>query len=311
MYKKTLVLIQNIFNKTVDYPVSSLVIFRLIFGFYLLHYYVMTLPFAHEIYSDVGVISDVSLNWTYGIFPNILNLFDSPLAITLVFSLGIILSLALLLGIFPRISSLSLWYLQTALYNRNVLTDEPSMAYTGLLLITLALLPRTDSLISYLNSLKDYSGRVIKIPYLVFFAPIFVFALTFTISGIDKIIAVSWLNGNALLMLLNLELARENIITTFLLNHPTLTSILSHVALLSQIISLPLFLIGLYKVVLYTQLVAFIFAFLALILNQVTLGIIMFLLFFIMQNNDLKYLIYENQKISRFIRWVLFNVRKI
>jgi predicted DCC family thiol-disulfide oxidoreductase YuxK len=280
MPKKIITLIKEKLIGIVEYPVSTFVIFRAFFGFYLLFYYLKSWPYAVELYSNIGI---TDLNWTYGIFPSVLNLFDSPLAITVIFALGTIFSTSFLLGIYPRISSLCLWYLQTCLYNRNVLADEPSQAYIGLLLITFALIPRTETIFSYFKNINLSNQKELLIPYFVFFGPIAVFAITFTISALDKATSSSWLNGNALNLLLNLEVAKPSFLLVYLYNHHQLTTWLSYSALASQFICLPLFISGFYRIALYIQFFAFCFAFMTLDINQVTIGMLLFFTFFLLQ----------------------------
>ena len=144
--------------------------------------------------------------------------------------LGILLSC----GVFPRLTPLLIWYIQTSLYNRNNLTDDPSQAFVGLLLLTLALIPSQPKLLT--RSKKD-----IEIPFFVFFGPIFVFCVAFTVSAIDKITSVSWGNGTAFWQMLHLGIARHIDLVEWLIVHQNITHIVSYVAVLTQFVCLPFF----------------------------------------------------------------------
>ena len=60
------------------YPAYQYSLFRIIFGSYLLLHFLFLLPAAPDIWSSVGILADPALNFTFGTFPNLLNVLDSP-----------------------------------------------------------------------------------------------------------------------------------------------------------------------------------------------------------------------------------------
>ena len=278
------IFIQNLLSKTFSYRTIPFIIFRVLFGMYLFFYYLTTLPYGSELYSNQGMLPEAGLNWTHGFFPNILNVYDTPLIITILFVVGSIVSLLFTGGILPRAFAVILWYIQTCLYNRNVLTDEPSQAYIGLLLVTFALLPKIESIAYLFRKEHWHTQAKILIPYFVYMVPVFIFGITFTLSAYDKLLSSSWENGNALMLLLTMEIAKPSVLLSFLKSHTSITSILSYLALFSQFICLPLVISGFYRIAIGIQVVAFSFAFLVLDINQVTLGMLLFLSFYLFQD---------------------------
>ena len=212
--------INSLFKKKVLFDGKIFTIWRSLFGFYFIYYAIRMLPYASEIYSRGGIVPSATLNWTYGLFPDIFYFFDSPQMVVIAHICILVAGGGVLFGYFPRVACFIIFYLQTALYNRNVLTDDPSMAFIGLLLLTLVLIPHQPKLLS-----KEKG--VVRIPYFVFFVPIFVFCVAFTTSAIDKISSPSWLQGTALFHMLHLSVARDTSLVHFFVAHQRLTELLS------------------------------------------------------------------------------------
>src|SRR5690242_4514244 len=114
-------------------PVSSnqFGIFRIFFGAYLLIHFLYLLPYAAELFSREGVLPRADMNALFGIFPNILAVWDSPYAVTGFVGWMAVLSGLFMLGIRRRWVSLFLWYGWACLFNRNNLISNPSLAYVG------------------------------------------------------------------------------------------------------------------------------------------------------------------------------------
>jgi hypothetical protein len=237
------------------------------------------IPYLSEIYGPQGLIPDMTLNWTYGVFPSLFALFDGPYVALTLHVMIILAGLSLAGGYFPRSSALILWYIQTSLYNRNNLTDDPSMAYVGLLLLTLALIPKQPRLL-------DKQTESLEIPYFVFFMPVTVFCITFFASAVDKILSTSWANGTALYEMLHLGIVRDNVFVRTLVQHPMITMLLSYLAVVSQAVCLPLLLVGKYRWGLVISFLSFSFIFLVLDLNQVIYGMLFFYTFFLLAKKN-------------------------
>ena len=67
-------------NKIKGYPAYQYSIFRLIFGIYLFLHFIHLIGASPDIWSSC-ILADPALNFTYGMFPNILNWFDSPMEV--------------------------------------------------------------------------------------------------------------------------------------------------------------------------------------------------------------------------------------
>ena len=101
------------------YPAYQYSIFRIIFGFYLFLHFIHLIGAAPDIWSNMGIFADPSLNFTFGMFPNILNWMDSPLEVRIFVSFNALLSLGLLFGVYRRTCCLLLWYGWACLFHRN------------------------------------------------------------------------------------------------------------------------------------------------------------------------------------------------
>lgn len=272
-------------QKEIWYSEVIFTIFRFLFGVYLGYYFLASLPYVVEIYSNQGMLPRYIINFdAISFFPNILYLIDTPLFIKLFTVFGALLSLLFAFGFYPRIASFLLWYVQTCFLGRNVLTQDPSLEYIGLLLILFSLVPQSSSVFHYLKKSTISFTKKISIPFLLLYMPLFIFSISFFMSGVNKMQAQSWLNGNALTYILQLPLAEQTGFNAFLISHPHVAVPLSFLALASQLIVLPLFLIGDYRSSLYISVLEFLFAFLVLKINQVTLGMLLFFLFFIVRD---------------------------
>ena len=265
-------------HKVVLVPVGVFVIWRALFGLYFLYYSVRMIPYAAEIYGNNGLVSNIVFNWTYGLFPTIFSIISTQGFIVGIHVLLALLGILLSCGVFPRLTPLLIWYIQTSLYNRNNLTDDPSQAFVGLLLLTLALIPSQPKLLT--RSKKD-----IQIPFFVFFGPIFVFCVAFTVSAIDKITSISWGNGTAFWQMLHLGIARHTNLVEWLIVHQNITHIVSYVAVLTQFVCLPFFLIGKYRWSLVINFLSFSIMFVLFDLNQVIYGMLFFYSFFLLNMN--------------------------
>lgn len=197
-----------------EYPRYQFAFFRIIFGTYLLIHFLMLLSSAPEIWSSDGFISDVNLNMTYGVFPNILYLIDSPSSVTLFISVMALLSFFVTVGFYRRISSLILWYGWACLFHQNNLILNPGLPMVGWLLLALAIIPKGEGWGIEKGNTNWY------MPPILYWGAWIIAGVAYTISGIDKAMAPSWQDGSAITHLLNNPLARDYYIRDFLLSTP-------------------------------------------------------------------------------------------
>lgn len=119
-------------------------LFRMVFGAYLTLHFLQLLPHANELFGADGLIDDPSLNPTHGLFPNPLNQAISPVVLSTILVSLATLSALFAAGIQRHAAALLLWFGWTALFHRNNLISNPSLAYVGLLLVLSLLVPRGE-----------------------------------------------------------------------------------------------------------------------------------------------------------------------
>lgn len=184
-------------------------IYRIIFGIYLTIHFLQLLPWSTELFSNQGMLPSGSLSPLYHLFPNILLVNDSPLAIHILLSIGILSSICLLIGRFDRYAAIVCWYVLTSLFDRNPLIANPSLPYVGWLLLAHACLP-----------LYNKHKHNWKMPRGIFWAAWFAMAMGYSYSGYVKLTSPSWLDGSAFKHVLDNPLANSNFITGFFLSVP-------------------------------------------------------------------------------------------
>lgn len=213
-----------------DIGARHFAMFRIVFGTYLCAHFVQLVPFAASAFSREGQLGDAALNFTYGLFPNLLYVFDTPFAATAFVALLALCALLFALGFQRRLLALLLWYGWAALFNRNNLIANPGLPFVGYLLLLSALVPRGEGW-----SLDDWiAGRRSPVadgsspgaptewsfPRVLVYGSWALLAAGYSISGVHKLLAPSWRNGEALRLVLELPLARDNALREFLLALP-------------------------------------------------------------------------------------------
>ena len=126
-------------------PISpyQFAVFRVVFGLYLTVHFGQLFPYAGELFSGEGVIGDARLNPLYGLFPNLLAIWDDPIIARLFLATAVVLSFAFTAGVFRRSTAILLWFLWACLFHRNNLISNPGIPYVGLLLIAPGSIPRS------------------------------------------------------------------------------------------------------------------------------------------------------------------------
>lgn len=190
-------------------------IFRIVLGIYLTVHFLSLIPYGSEVWSRVGIIKDATLNFTHGIFPNLLNAFDSPQLITLFLAVMAVLAVLFVLGIQRRIVALLLWYGWVCLFDRNNLIANPGLPFVGWLLLASAAIPKGEPLCLKQELREDW-----HMPTILFIGAWVIMSVSYSISGYDKLLAPSWRDGTAIWHLLENPLARDSWFREFLLGFP-------------------------------------------------------------------------------------------
>lgn len=213
-------------------------IFRIALGAYLAVHFAHLMPWGAELFSSAGVLPKASLNPTYGIFPNVLALLDSPGFVVAFLGALVVCSVLFALGVARRSIAIVLWYGWACLFNRNVLIGNPGIPYIGLLLLLTALVPPTEPWRFRQEQKDPYDFHV---PVMVWATAWVLMAVGYTFSGIIKLHSPSWVDGTALSHLLNNPLARPGFLRDIALGlSPAIIKWMTWCALGLEVLFLPL-----------------------------------------------------------------------
>lgn len=221
------------------FPITArqFALFRIVFGLYLTCHFAALLPFSAELFSNVGVLPNASLNPTHGLFPNVLAWVDSPAFVYLFVSLLALASLSFAAGLGRRPLAILLWYGWACLFNRNVLISNPSIPYVGLLLLLCAVVPPGEPRFPTRGS-ESVGWRF---PLAAYGVAWFLMAAGYTYSGVVKLWSPSWWDGSAMVHLVNNPLARPGLVRDLFLGLPdVLTRAATWFSLAGEILFLPL-----------------------------------------------------------------------
>ena len=209
--------------------------FRIIFGGYLAIHFAHLVPYSVELFGANGVMGDASLNPTFGVFPNPLNM---ALPDWVVFGVPVLLMLASLffaMGIRRKWMAVILWFGWTALFHRNNLIANPSIPYVGLLLVLSLLVPGGEALSLGARN-KNWA-----MPKWVFRAAWILMAVGYSFSGILKMSSPSWVDGSAMRFLLENPLARPGFARDVMLSLPDgILSLMTWGVLAVEVLFVPL-----------------------------------------------------------------------
>jgi len=180
-------------------------LFRIILGIYLTIHFLLLIPYGTEIWSNLGILPEASLNLTHGFFPNILNQFDDPWMIKIFLGLAALLSVLFTAGVKRQWVAIFLWYIWVCLFDRNNLISNPGIPFVGWLLLCSAFIPSGEPW-SWTRTVRKDNW---EFPKIIFAGAWIIMALSYTLSGLDKMMAPSWQDGTALFHLLENPLARD------------------------------------------------------------------------------------------------------
>ena len=201
------------------YSKYQFAIFRIIFGIYLAIHFLGLIPYASELWSVDGSISDHRILPSFGFFPNILFWGTSAEFVTIFVLLLLLAALAFAAGWMRCIMSFLLWYGWTCLAGRNPFIANPGLPFVGLLLLLCAVIPSGEPF-SMGRKGKSTDGAEWRLPKGCFVGVWCIMAIGYTISGIHKLMSPSWADGTAIIHLLNNPLSRDYFLREWILAAP-------------------------------------------------------------------------------------------
>ena len=171
-------------------------VFRAFLGLYLLTHFAGWLSWAAERFSDTSALPDRPANPLIFLFPNVLALWDSPLAVRALLAVAIVLSALLAIGKRDRWAALGIWYVLTCFLGRYPLVGNPSWPYVGWLLLAHAFVPRAPYGSWDARSRVDPAGGW-RLPAAIFLVAWILMAAGYTYSGWTRLVGSSWVEGTA------------------------------------------------------------------------------------------------------------------
>lgn len=211
-------------------------LFRILLGAYLIIHYAELLPYAGELFSAAGTLGDPTLSPLFRILPSPFWISDTAAMATAVIGAGVLAGIALLLGWRRKVAALLLLYVWAVLFCRNLLIANPSLAYVGLMLLLTTLIPNAEAL-----RIKKANADGWFYPSGVYWAAWLLLAMGYTFSGLIKLQSPSWVDGTALIHLVENPLARPGVLRDLLLSMPDgLLQLMTWLSLTGEILFLPL-----------------------------------------------------------------------
>lgn len=259
-------------NATAPYAATYFAVWRIFFGTYLAYYFLRMVSYASEIYSNESAIANTGLPFQHSLAPSIPVFLRDASDLTYLMLILAGLSLCIALGIFRRSSALIVWYCSTALFNANPLTLDPSLQYVGWLLLAITLVPLGEGFSIVRARDKDW-----YMPASVYFGALFLAGITYSISGFDKLLAPSWVDGHAIRYLYEQPIARDTGLVSLLLRLPDFEiKLLTWLTAALQLCAFPLLAIPALRPYGWMALTGmFVFAIATLDLTQVVLGVLL------------------------------------
>jgi hypothetical protein len=214
---------------------------RVALGAYLAVHFAALVPYADELFSSTGMLSDASVLPSSGIFPNPLALTTPGFPISFLIALCAA-SLLFASGTLRRVSALFLWFGWACLFNRNPFTSNPSIPYVGWLLLACTLIPNEQRWRMRWSRLKAAkTAEPWHFPPFICLSAWLLLGLGYTLSGLHKLTSPSWLDGTALRHVLELPLARDTSLRNALLAMPNgAFAVATYGALALELLALPL-----------------------------------------------------------------------
>lgn len=255
-------------------------LFRILLGLYLCIHFLDLVPWAPEVFSSAGMLSDGGLSPLIGLFPNIFLLNDSPQFVQGVVISGVAASLLFTAGYRQKMAAVWCLFVLASLFGRNPLIANPALPYVGFMLLASLFVP-SGAYGSHAAKGRDDLGRGWVMPQDVILGAWIVLALTYSYSGYTKLLSPSWVSGDNIQFVLNNPLARDYFLRDlFLWLPPIFLKLATWGVLVIELFFLPLVLFKKLRPVMWTLMLLIQIGF-ALLLNffDLTAAMLLFHLF--------------------------------
>jgi predicted DCC family thiol-disulfide oxidoreductase YuxK len=194
-------------------------VFRIVFGAYLCVHFLSLAPWGPELFSSHGMLPDASSSPLAFAFPNVLTAFDAPAFVTAVLLLAAGASVLFAAGWYDRAAAVLIWYVWACLLGRNPLILNPGIPYVGWLLLAHAILPGAPYGSVAARGRPDPGGTW-RMPAMIFAGAWILLSVGYTYSGVTKLVSPSWLDGTAVVHVLENPLARPGPLRAAILSLP-------------------------------------------------------------------------------------------
>lgn len=176
-----------------------LLIARVALGLFLVAHFGLQLPYAAALYSEAGMLPDPRLNPGAEAALSPLHRWDHPAVVRAAVAAMVALAAAYTVGFRTRTVGVLLGLGTAALWQRNVLTLNPSLAYLGFwfLVQAFAAPDPPGSLDRWLARRRGARGFADTLPADVTRALWVVFTVAYSYSGWTKLVSPAWQAGDA------------------------------------------------------------------------------------------------------------------
>ncbi len=195
---------------------------RVAIGLYLVVHYLKLLPFAAAIFSSEGMLADPGLNPGAMAAISPLYVWDSPAVVEGLVASLIAVSVSYTLGFQTRTMGVLLGLGSLFLWQRNMLTLNPSLPFLGFWFVIQAFSAPNPawSLDRWLARRRGFTEFVDSLPNDVTAALWLVFTVAYSYSGYTKLISPSWQSGQAVGWMLSGPIGLDNPLARFVAGLP-------------------------------------------------------------------------------------------
>lgn len=190
-------------ERTIPFGPVAFGLCRVALGSYLAVHFLQLLPYASELFGASGLLPNPDLNLLPLLLPNPLAA-TTPWMPTAVILLGIAAGLGLAIGRMRPLFAITGWLVWAWVFGRNNLIINPGIPYVGLLLLVCAILPAGEAFVPGRKRKSDW-----RMPALVWWTLWLLLAAGYSFSGYSKLVSPSWIDGTALVDVMQNPLARD------------------------------------------------------------------------------------------------------